>query len=106
MRFPDPAQRTFFSCRALIWLASWIVPSGQRLRWRESWTKQVWHWCHFLAESRQLNRDKKLELARFCWSAFGSAFWLRFDREKFLQRRDRLRRSPGFCLSAIALTLL
>lgn len=106
MRIPDPAQRTFFSCRGLIWLASWIVPSGQRMGWRESWTKQVWHWCQFLAESRQLNRDTKLELARFCWSAFAAAFWQRYDRKEFLQRRDRLRRSPGFCLSAIAFTLL
>ena len=106
MRIPDPAHRTFFSCRALIWLASWIVPSQQRRPWRESWTKQVWHWCQFLAESRQLNRDKKLELARFCWGAFAAAFWQRYDREEFLQRRDRLRRSPGSCLGAIALTLL
>jgi hypothetical protein len=76
------------------------------VRWRESWTRQVWHWCQFLAESRQLNREKKLELARFCWSAFAAAFWQRYDREEFLQRRDRLRRSSGFCLGAIALTLV
>jgi len=106
MPVPDPAQRTFFSCRTLIWLASWIVPRGQRVGWRENWTKQVWHWCQFLAESRQLNRDKKLELARFCWSAFAAAFWLRYDREEFLQRRDRLQRSPSFCLSAVSLTLI
>jgi len=105
MRFPGPTERTFFTCRALIWLASWIVPAAQRLQWRDSWTRKVWHWCHFLAESRQLNRDKKLELARYCWSAFAVAFWLRYDREEFLQHQDRLRRSPRFCLTAIALTL-
>ncbi len=106
MRIPDPVQRTFLSCRALIWLASWIVPREQRTGWREACTRKVWHWCQFLAESRQLNRDKKLELARFCWSAFAAAFWQRYDREQFLQRQDRLRHSPGFCLSAIALTLV
>jgi hypothetical protein len=106
MRMPDPVQWTFFSCRTLIWLASWIVPSQQRMRWREGWTKQVWHWCNFLAESRQLNRDKKLELARFCWGAFAAAFWLRYDRQEFLHGMDRWRRSPRFCLSAMALALV
>ena len=105
MGFPDPARRTFFSGRAVIWLASWIVPGRERLRWRESWTKQVWHWSQFLAESRQLNRERKLELARFCWSSFSAAFWLRFDREAFLSRQGRLQRSPKFCLTAIAFTL-
>ena len=102
MRFPGPTERTFFACRALIWLASWIAPAAHRVRWRESWTRQVWHWCHFLTESRQLNRDKKLELARYCWGAFAVAFWLRFDRDEFLKRRDRWQRSPWFCLGAIA----
>ena len=106
MGLPDPARRTFFSCRLLIWLASWIVPSGQRQQWRDGRTKQVWHWCQFLVESRQFTRDKKLELARFCWNSFASAFWLRFDREIFLQQQDRLRRSPKFCLGAAALTLV
>jgi len=106
MAFSEPARGTFASCRVLIWLASWIVPSRQRLHWRESRTKQVWHWCLFLAESRQLNRDKKLELARFCWNSFADAFWLRFDRDAFRSRQDRLRRSPRFFLSVTALTLI
>ena len=106
MRIPNPTQRMFFACRTLIWLASWLAPSRQRLRWRQGCTKQVWHWCQFLAESRQLTRDKKLELARFCWSAFPAALWLRFDRDEFLRRRDRLRRSPTGCLGAIGLALL
>jgi hypothetical protein len=89
----------------MLWLASWIVPDGQRVGWRESWTNQVWHWCNFLAESGQLNRDKELELARFCWSAFPAAFWLRFDRDQFLRRANRLRRSPAACLGGIALLL-
>ncbi len=106
MRFPAPAQRTFVSCRFIIWLASWIVPAQQRNRWRQNWTDQVWHWCYFLAETGQLNRDKKLELARFCWSAFPGAFWLRFDRERFVRREARLLRSPSFCLLAIALSIV
>jgi hypothetical protein len=106
MRFPDPPRRTFFVCRALIWLASWSAPATERSRWRESWTRQTWHWCHFLAESGQLNRTKKLELARFCWSAFPAAFWLRFDRDEFLRRRDHLLRSPSVCLGAVASLLL
>jgi hypothetical protein len=106
MRFPGPVQRTFASCRSLIWLASWIVPSRPRTEWRESWTKQAWHWCQFLAETGQLNRDKKLELARFCWSAFPSAFWLRFDKPDFYRRKERLRRSPSTCLFAIALAVV
>lgn len=106
MQLPAPPQRTFLTCRALIWLASWLVPSRQRRRWRDNWTRQVWHWCQFLAESRQLTRDKKLDLARFCWSAFPTAFWLRFDRDRFLRRRDRLLRSPSGCLGAVGLALI
>ena len=106
MRVPGPMQRTFAGCRAVIWLASWLVPAGQRSGWLEGWTRQVWHWCSFLAETGQLNRDKKLELARFCWSAFPSAFWLRFDRQESYRRIGRLRRSPSICLGAIALAVV
>jgi hypothetical protein len=90
----------------MVWLASWIVPGEQRTEWRRSWTLQTWHWCNFLAESGLLNRAQKLELARFCWSAFPAAFWRRCDRETFLRRVDRLRRSPLICLGAIALALI
>lgn len=106
MRIPNPTERMFFACRALIWLAGWIAPSQERLRWRQSWTRQVWHWCQFLSESRRLTRDRKLELARFCWSAFPAALWVRLDRDEFLRRRDRVRRSPAGCLGAISLALL
>jgi hypothetical protein len=93
----------FASCRSVIWLASWIVPAPRRVDWRANWTRQAWHWCHFLAETDQLTRDRKLELAHFCWSAFPSAFWLRFDQQEFRSRNDRLRRSPAGLLLAIAL---
>jgi len=106
MRFPDPSRRIFLTCRALIWLASGLAPSQNRRRWRDNWTRQVWHWCQFLAESRQVTRDKKLQLARFCWSAFPAAFWLRFDRDRFLSGCEQVRRSPSGCLGAIGLVLI
>jgi hypothetical protein len=106
MRFPGPVQRTFASCRSVIWLASRIVPAQHRLAWRERWTAQAWHWCQFLAETGQLDREHKLELARFCWSAFPAAFWLRFDQQEFRNRTDRLRRSPSTSLLAIALAVV
>jgi hypothetical protein len=81
------------------------VPSEKRVPWRESWGRQIWHWCHFLAEAGQLNRDKKLELARFCWSAFPAAFWTRFNRDQFFRRAGRVRRSPAACLAGISLLL-
>ena len=106
MRFLEPPGRTFYVCRSILWLASWLSPARERVRWREDQTRHVWHWCRFLADSGQLNRDDKLDLARFCWNAFPSAFWLRFDRDRFFRRQDALLRSPWTCLSAIALVVL
>ncbi len=106
MPFPAPAQRMFLVCRSIIWLASWLAPGLVRTQWRARWTRQAWHWCLFLAEKNLLNRSNKLELARFCWSAFPAAFWLRFEREEFLRRRDRLFGSPSFALAAIGLAVL
>ncbi len=70
------------------------------------WAAQIWHWCHFLAESGQFTREKKLELARYCWSAFPDAFWRRFDHDAVVERIQRSRSSPGACLSAIAAALV
>lgn len=106
MRFLEPPARTFYVCRSILWLASWLAPARERARWREDQTRHVWHWCRFLVESGQLNRGDKLELARFCWSAFPAAFWLRFEREMFLRRQDALLRSPWTCLGTIALVVL
>jgi hypothetical protein len=83
-------------------LASWIAPSPLRPEWRRQWTSQVWHWCQFLAEKDQLTREKKLELAHFCWSAFPAALWLRVEQEEFYRRRDHLLRSPSSCLAVIS----
>ena len=101
MQLPSASQRTFASCRWLIWTASWLVPAAERSAWRESWTRQAWHWTQFLAETGQLNRQNKMELARFCWGAFPTALWLRFDHESFLRRKERLLRSPAASLTAI-----
>ena len=103
---PQPAQRLFVIARSIIWLASWIVPTPDRIGWRESSTRQVWHWCQFLAEHNQLTREHKLELARFCWRAFPAAFWVRFDQQQFLQRRDRLFGSPAFFLSLLSIAVV
>ena len=106
MPFPDPASRTFVVCRWIIWLASWLVPAPLRARWRNARTQQAWHWCLFLAETGALNRRNKQELARFCWSSFPAAFWLRYDREQFFTRWERVRRLPSFALGTIAAAAL
>ena len=59
MQLPDPLRQTIWGCQALVWLASWMVPRAQRREWRAAKSAQVWHWCHFLAESGQLNREKQ-----------------------------------------------
>jgi MacB-like periplasmic core domain len=103
---PDPLRRTIWACSALVWLASWMVPPGRRREWRAQKTNQLWHWCHFLAESGQLGRQQKLELARHCWGLFFEAFWIRHERESFLRRVDQVRRAPSTCLTVIALLLI
>jgi hypothetical protein len=106
MQLPDPLRRTIWGCRALVWLASWLVPHGQRRAWRVARTAQLWHWCHFLADSGQLSREKRLELARYCWGLFFEAFWARYEREGFLRRIDQVRRAPATCLTAIILLVV
>ena len=98
MQFPDPLRRTLRSCRAILWLASWIVPREHRAKWREQRLQRIWHWISFLSETGQLNRENKLELARHCWGAFADACWVRYDREEFLLRLGRLHRAPATCL--------
>ena len=106
MQFPDAVRRTLWACRAILWLASWPVPRGFRAEWRERRFRQVWHWVNFLSENGQLTRENRLELARHCWGAFADAFWVRYDREKFSRRLERLRRAPATCLLLAALLVL
>ena len=106
MAFSHPALRTFAICRSIIWLASWLAPASARTGWRTAQTRQAWHWCLFLAETGALNRHNKAELARFCWSGFPAAFWLRYDRDEFFARWERVRRSPSFALGMIGAAAL
>ncbi len=99
MAFPDPLRRTLESCRAILWLASLLVPRAQRVEWRQVRMRQVWHWVNFLAERGQLNRENRLVLARHCWGAFADAFWVRYEREEFLRRMDRRLRAPSTCIA-------
>lgn len=105
MQLFDSLRSTIRGCRVLVWLAGWLVPRPQRREWRAAKMDHLWHWCHFLAESGQLNRDKRLELARHCWGLFFEAFWARFERKDFLRRVDRLQRAPASCLAVIAVLL-
>jgi hypothetical protein len=106
MRLPDALRRILWSCQALVWLASWVVPRNLRKQWRSQRSGHVWHWAHFLAESGQLNRENKILLARYSWASFADAWWRRFDRDTFLQRSNHLRVAPGVCLGILALALL
>src|SRR5271157_697318 len=106
MQFPDPLRQTLWSCQTILWLASWLVPREQRKEWRWERMRQVWHWANFLAESGQLNRGQKLELANHCWGAFPDAFWVRYGREEFLRRLERLRRAPSTCLVLTTMLVL
>lgn len=95
---PDPLRTTLVSCQSLIWMAGWLVPRSRRTAWKTQWLSKVWHWAHFLAESGRFDAANRMALARHCWGAFPDAFWQRFDREDFFQRRDRLLLSPATCL--------
>ncbi len=106
MQFPDPLRRTLWSCRVILWLASWLVPRRLRVEWREQRLRRVWHWVNFLSETGQLNRENKLELARHCWGAFADALWVRYDREGFLRRLERVRRAPATCLVLATMLIL
>jgi MacB-like periplasmic core domain len=106
MQFPNPLQRTLWSCRAILWLASWLAPREQRPEWRQRRDRQVWHWANFLAEHGLFNRDNKLELARYCWGSFADALWVRYEREEFLRRADRLLRAPATFLTLAAFLVL
>jgi hypothetical protein len=96
---------TIQSCRAIIWLASWIVPRPMRREWSDMWRSKVWHWANFLAESGRLDGRNQRILIRNCWGAFADALWIRYDRESFLIGKRRLLRSPWTCLAACVLLL-
>jgi hypothetical protein len=94
-----------WTCRAVVWTASWIVPRGRRREWARQRQMRAWHWCHFLVESGRFSRATELDLLRNCWGAYTEALWERLDRGRFLARLQRARRSPWLCLATLALAL-
>ena len=103
MRFPDRLSATLWSCRAIVWMASWLVPASGRSAWRSTQYSRFWHWCHFLAESGQLNAQNRLLLARTSWHLFPEALWTRHDRDQFYASGRRLMGSPVALLAALML---
>jgi hypothetical protein len=73
---------------ALLRLASWIVPPGDRDAWLAEWRAELWAVEH--AGARPL---------AFCLGAFHDALWLRRHDER---PRPALLASPARCLAALA----
>ncbi|HEV2116347.1 MAG TPA: ABC transporter permease [Terriglobales bacterium] len=101
-----PPKTLLYCCRALLWLASWLVPAEKRQQWWEPRDKEVWHWLHFLAESERLTPGTRLDVLRHCWGAFPEALWQRFDRPQTVERLDSVARSPLLCLGVLGGILL
>ncbi len=72
-------------CRAIIRVASLLVPRGKRAAWLRKWRNDAGHWWAFLAECGELGGEEYTHLVRHCWTAFVDAFQLRF-RSQDLQR--------------------
>lgn len=90
-------------CHGAVMAASWIAPRRDRSAWRSGHDRQLWHWCHFLAETDRLTAQHQLAIARHCWGLFPEAFWLRFDRESLLSRWRAVIGSPLALLLTCAL---
>jgi hypothetical protein len=101
-----PPQTLLYTCRGLLWLASWLAPAEKREAWWKPRDQEVWHWLHFLAESERLTPGSRLDVLRHCWGAFPEALWQRYDRPKTVERLDSVVRSPLLCLGALAGILL
>jgi hypothetical protein len=90
-----------WQCTLLLRFASLLVPKTHRKEWYQRWYSEVWHWAHFLVESRRLSAGSKLELMGHVWGAFPNAVWRRFDQERVLHSTRETLRSPSFCLGSI-----
>src|SRR3974390_633025 len=108
MSFPNRLRTMLWRCQTMVWIAAWLVPPPQRTMWRSEQRGKYWHWCHFLAESRQLIPQNRLLIARDCWRLFPEAFWLRFDRDNLQSRWRRILGSPAafFVVLGTAVALL
>ena len=95
---PHPLNTLLWWCNLIVRVAGWIVPSERRPEWRREWESEIWHWCHFLAESSRLTVHTEQELIRHCWRAFPDALWRRFNHAVVLRLTDEIPRAPQFCL--------
>jgi MacB-like protein len=94
-------NRVLRCCGLVLRLASWFVPRAQRADWLREWSSEVWHWCHFLAESERLNTHSEQELLGHCWGAFPDALWHRFNRVAVLSFLRSYPLNSRFCTFAI-----
>jgi hypothetical protein len=91
-----------FLCRCLIRTASCVVPAALRRDWLGRWEAGLWNWW-ILFERGEVTSRAYPQLVRHCSTAFAGAFWLRFNRQRFLHWL----RGPSFVLACImAATLL
>ncbi len=66
--------------RALILLASVIVPRGRRGAWREEWESEVWHFLQLqVGVGGGTGLGSELRLVGRCLGAFPHAVWLRLE---------------------------
>ena len=106
MARPSRLHAMLWFCRATVWTAALLVPASTRRAWRSEHDRRFWHWCHFLAESRQLDAHNRLLISRACWKLYPEAFWQRFDRDSFIASARQVLGSPTALLVAIAAVTL
>jgi hypothetical protein len=84
--------------RFLLAVASWFVPRPLRSSWRRQRERELWHWRAFLVERDRFSPDTEAEMVSYCWHSL---------RETVAERLHpkRVVRSPGFCLTVLALVL-
>jgi MacB-like periplasmic core domain len=94
-----PVPFTVAGCKAIVFLASLLVPRNRRGAWRREWFGEIWHWCYFLSETNRLNTETKLEVIKRCWGAFADAAWYRFNQDEISGCSKEFFASPLACLS-------
>ncbi len=103
-----PAPKRPFSllvCAAMLNAACRLVPSAQRLEWKQEWQAELWHRWQFLAHAQGWNARESLLLMRRCTGVFPDALWHLTGQETVqLRLRDAVR-SPWTCLGALGLLL-
>src|SRR5579859_3682440 len=66
------------SQRALLYSASFLVPSSGRDEWRREWNAELWHVRRSLVSvDETFTLEAEAEITRFCLGAFPDAFCLR-----------------------------